>query len=110
MAEQNNGITYFVVGVGIGVAVGLLLAPRSGEETRRLLRSKAEEGSEALRKKTEEGREYLKRRTSEIRDSASDLVDRSRDVIARQKEQITAAVEAGKQAYRESIEDSSPLT
>ena len=32
MAEQNSGMSFFVVGLGIGVAVGMLLAPRSGEE------------------------------------------------------------------------------
>ena len=34
MADQNNGLGYFIVGMGIGVAVGMLMAPRSGEETR----------------------------------------------------------------------------
>lgn len=108
MAEQNSGISYFVVGLGIGVAVGLLMAPRSGEETRRLLRTKADEGTEFLRAKADEGREYVRRRGTELRESASDLIDRSKDAIARQKEQLAMAVEAGKQAYRESVDDGSP--
>src|SRR5712691_9791872 len=102
MAEQSNGISYFIVGLGVGVAVGMLLAPRSGEETRQLLRVKADEGKDFLRTKTDEGKEYVRRRSGEIRDSAADLIDRSKDAIARQKEQLSMAVEAGKQAYRES--------
>ena len=108
MAEQNSGITYFVVGLGIGVAVGLLMAPRSGEETRQFLRTKADEGTEYLRNKADEGKEFVRRRGTELRESASDLIDRSKEAIARQKEQLAMAVEAGKQAYRESVDDGSP--
>ena len=110
MAEQNSGISYFAVGLGIGVAVGLLLAPRSGEETRQILLDKAGEGKDYLRTKAEESKEFVRRRGTEFRESASDLIDRSKDAIARQKEQLAMAVEAGKQAYRESVDDgSSPV-
>ena len=108
MAEQNSGISYFIVGLGIGVAVGLLMAPLSGEETRQILRSKADEGAEFLRAKADESKEFVRRRSGELRESASDLIDRSKDAIARQKEQLAMAVEAGKQAYRESVDDGSP--
>jgi gas vesicle protein len=109
MAEQNSGISYFVVGLGIGVAVGLLMAPRSGEETRQLLRTKADEGTEFLRAKADESKEFVRRRGTELRDSASDLIDRSKEAISRQKDQLAMAVEAGKQAYRESVDDGSPV-
>ena len=108
MAEQNNGVTYFVVGMGIGVAVGMLLAPRSGEETRQLLRAKADEGKDYLRTKADESKEFVRRRSTELRESASDLIDRSKDAIARQKDQLAMALEAGKQAYRDSVDDGSP--
>jgi len=109
MAEQSSGMSYFVVGVGIGVAVGMLLAPRSGEETRQLLREKADEGKDYLRAKTDESKEFVRRRGTELRESAGDLIDRSRDAITRQKDQLAMAVEAGKQAYRESVGDGSPI-
>ena len=109
MAEQNSGITYFIVGLGIGVAVGMLLAPQSGEETRQLLREKADEGKDYLRTKADESREFVRRRSTELRESASDLIDRSKDAITRQKDQLAMAVEAGKQAYRESVDDGSPI-
>jgi gas vesicle protein len=34
----------FAIGLGVGAILGLVLAPRSGEETRTLLREKAQEG------------------------------------------------------------------
>lgn len=109
MAEQTSGLSYFIVGLGVGVAVGMLMAPRSGEETRQILRSKADESADYLKNKADESKDYMRRRGSELRDSASDLMDRSKDAIARQKDQLAMAVEAGKQAYRESVGDNSPV-
>ncbi len=91
MADENK-ITYFILGFGIGVAVGILFAPHSGEETRELLRTKADES-----------KEYLKKRGETLYGSAGDLVEKGRSAVARQKEQLAAAVEAGKQAYRETV-------
>jgi gas vesicle protein len=90
--DENNKLSYFFLGLGLGVAVGLLFAPKSGPETRDLLLTKADEG-----------RDYLRRRTEDLRDSASDLVDKGRSVLSKQKDQLNAAVEAGKQAYREAV-------
>ena len=90
--EDSNKLSYFFLGLGIGVAAGILFAPKSGEETRGLLKEKAGEG-----------RDYLVRRSTELRDSATDVVERSREAVLRQKEQLAAAVEAGKKAYRESV-------
>ncbi len=88
--DEDRRISYFLLGLGVGVAVGVLFAPKSGTETRELLRSKAEEG-----------KDYLARRSGELKDSASELLDRGKQAVVRQKEQVAAAVEAGKQAYRE---------
>ncbi len=90
--EEDRRLSYFFLGLGIGVAVGILFAPKSGEETRELIRGRANEG-----------KEYLKRRSEELRESASELVERGKGAVHRQKEQVSAAVEAGKQAYREAV-------
>ena len=90
--DDDKKLSYFCLGLGIGVAVGVLFAPKSGEETRLLIRSKADES-----------RDFVKRRADELKDQASDLVDRSKDVIAQKKEHLSSAVEAGKQAYREAV-------
>jgi gas vesicle protein len=90
--EDNNKLAYFFLGLGIGVGIGILFAPKSGEETRHLIKTKADEG-----------KDYVKRRTEEVRQSATDLVEKGKDVITRQKDHLSAAVEAGKQAYREAV-------
>jgi len=90
--DDSKGISYFFLGLGIGVAVGIIFAPQSGEETRGLIRSKAAEGGD-----------YVKRRSTDLKESAADLLDKSKTAVGRQKEQLSAAVDAGKQAYREAI-------
>lgn len=90
--DEDKKLSYFFLGLGIGVAVGILFAPKSGEETRELIRSKAGEGTD-----------YLRRRSEDLREKAADIVERGKGAVQRQKEQLQAAVDAGRQAYRESV-------
>jgi gas vesicle protein len=90
--KDDNKFSYFFLGLGLGVAAGILFAPKSGPETRELIKSKAGEGTE-----------YLKKRSDDLKDTASDLVDRGKSILNRQKDQLNQAVEAGKQAYREAV-------
>lgn len=95
--EDDNKFSYFFLGLGLGIAVGVLFAPKSGEETREFIRSK-----------TKEGADYVKRRGEELRDVAEDAIDRSRDTLRRQKDTLTAAVDAGRQAYRDAMNNPTP--
>ena len=94
---DDNKFSYFFLGLGLGVAVGVLFAPKSGSDTRDLLLTKADEG-----------KDYVRRRAEELRDSANDAIDKGKNVVSRQKDQLAAAVEAGKQAYRDAIAASQP--
>ena len=49
-----SNASYLPVGVGIGSLVGVLFAPKSGEDTREYLEQKAKEGSEYTQKKARE--------------------------------------------------------
>ena len=88
---DNSGskISYFLVGIGIGAVIGILFAPKSGEETR-----------EYLSQKAEEGKEYAQKRARELKERADDLLERGKQVAGRQKDQLSAAVEAGREAYQ----------
>ena len=85
----GSKISFFLVGLGIGALVGILFAPKSGEETREFLAQKADEG-----------REYAQRKARELRERADDLVERGKDAASRHKETISAAVEGARDAYR----------
>jgi gas vesicle protein len=103
--EERSGFGYFLLGLGIGVAAGILWAPRSGEETRQLLADRAGDGADYIRNRAQDGTEYLKSRTDELKNSASDLYEKGRTHVAKHKENIAAAVDAGKHAYREALSD-----
>jgi gas vesicle protein len=81
---------FFVLGAFIGAATALLLAPRSGEETRKLIASKARESAD-----------YVASRSRGVAEKAASYVDKGKEVVQQQRDQLAAALEAGKQAYRE---------
>jgi gas vesicle protein len=91
--EEESRLSYFFLGLGLGVAVGVLFAPKSGDETRAYLKSRADEGTD-----------YVKRRTTELKENAVGAVDKGKQTIQRQKEHLAAAVDAGRQAYREAAQ------
>lgn len=91
MAENNsNSFLWFLAGLGVGAVAGILYAPRSGDETRDVIRAKAEES-----------RERLRHHADRARSQATDWVDRGRDMLNQQKDQFRAAYDAGRQAYHE---------
>ena len=107
--EEDKSMPYFFLGIGIGVAVGILFAPKSGEETRTLLRSKADESKEFLKRKSEDLADQVLRKSEDLREQAADAVDKGKAVLTRQKEQVVAAVDAGKQAYRDAMRDDASM-
>ena len=89
---DKNGLSAFLLGLGVGVGIGMLFAPKAGYETRALIKDKAGEGTE-----------YLKQRGAEARQTAAEWVDKGKEALGRQKDTISEAVEAGKQAYRDVV-------
>jgi gas vesicle protein len=94
MARDDGGagtvVVAFVLGAITGAAVALLMAPASGEETRRILAEKAREGRD---------------RANEAARQGIDLVNRGKETvtgaIGRGKETVTTAIERGKEAYQQ---------
>ena len=89
MADNvGSKVSYFLVGLGVGALMGVLFAPKSGEETR-----------EYLGKRADDGREFAQKKARELRERADELIERGKDVASKKRESISAAVEAGREAF-----------
>jgi gas vesicle protein len=80
--------SYYLVGLGIGSLIGVLFAPKSGEETREYIGKKAKERDEFARNK---GRE--------LRDLAGEIVERGKERIVQAEGRIATAIGAGIETY-----------
>lgn len=87
---DRNGTLNFLIGLGAGLAIGILYAPQRGEELRRLVANR-----------TKQGADEIKGQAAEMWDSANELVGKGRAELARQQEGVKQAVQAGKMAYQE---------
>jgi gas vesicle protein len=84
MARDDEGaagtvVLAFVLGAITGAAVALLMAPATGEETRRVLAEKAREG----------------------RERANDAARQAQDMVNRGKDTLNSAIERGREAYEQ---------
>jgi gas vesicle protein len=91
MSDSNGGgFGWFLAGLGIGAAIGMLYAPKAGRETR-----------EELLRRAEEGKDYVKNRAQEARQQATQWVDKGKEAYEQQKDQFRSAYEAGRQAFKD---------
>jgi gas vesicle protein len=108
MAHDDGGggasgvILAFLVGALSGAAAAVLLAPRSGRETREMLGERWRDAQDRGRNLSEQA---LQRGRDAV-DEATGYVDRQRSALEKRRDRLAAAVEAGKQAYREEKEKS----
>jgi gas vesicle protein len=98
MADDNgNGILWFLAGLGLGAALGVLYAPKPGREIRDTILGAAEESTDTV-----------KERAKQYADQAQEFVSRGREYVSQQKDQIRSAFEAGRQAYQEATSNPEP--
>jgi gas vesicle protein len=86
---NESKVGYFCLGCAVGVAVAVILAPRSAAETVAYLREKANYGAD-----------YAKQRIDDARDAVNDVADRAKNAVGDQAGRLSALVEAGKRAYK----------
>ncbi len=79
-------IAGFIVGGAIGAIAGILLAPKSGEETRQMLSDsakdmikKADETAKQIQSKAEDAVTELQKKGEEIKDKLQDLINKQKD-------------------------------
>jgi gas vesicle protein len=121
MANDNQQASFgwFLAGLGLGALVGILYAPKSGRETREDIVATAKDGTEYVRVRAREvvdeagqivergkvqATEYAKKGKEVVdrgRAQWEEFVDRGKGFVNDQAVKVTAAVDAGRQAYVE---------
>lgn len=89
--EEKSVVVNFLAGLGLGALIGaataLLLAPKSGEETRQDIATKADDL-----------REKANKVVHDLSESSEELVKKSKELLETTKVKMQSAIDAGKQA------------
>lgn len=119
MSDNNNEFGAFMSGLIIGGIAGaitaLLLAPQSGEETRKVIidksleiKDKAVETVEDARKRAEKAAEDARRAaqeyTQKAQEQAKKFQEQGRVILEEQKQKLSKVTKGGKKASEESEE------
>jgi gas vesicle protein len=99
MASGGDKFIYFLVGGFVGATVALLFSPKTGEQTREFLENKYKEGSERLSETARQGKERVSEKSLEMAGRVTENINKGKEVLRQQKEQVSAAIDAGKDAY-----------
>lgn len=87
MSTKNIGL--LAAGIGVGAAVALLYAPKSGKVTRRYVRAKATSGAR-----------YVREHGEQLKNATADKIERGKQTLQGTKSHLSAAIDAGREAYR----------
>ena len=107
MADNDNDSSFgaLLLGLGVGLAVGFLCAPRSGEETREMIADKARLGMA----RAADAIDHLKRQAesglANAREAAQNLRNRVEYTVAEAREKLQEAVRVGQDAYRSELRE-----
>ncbi|MGI6294705.1 MAG: YtxH domain-containing protein [Armatimonadota bacterium] len=100
-SNDKNVTLNFLAGMGVGALVGavtaLLLAPKSGKETRDDIKVAADE----LKQKAEKA-------MHDLSESGEDLVKKSKEILESTKAKVQQAIDAGKQVVAKGEECEEP--
>ena len=83
----------FLGGAVAGVVAGLLLAPKSGEDTRRALKGYAKKAEEEVLEKAKEARVAL-----------DESIERGKQFVAEKAADVEAAAKAGRDTMKEQMD------
>jgi len=111
--EMENGnrspldiVAGMLIGAAAGAAAMLLLAPRSGRDTRTQIKGKfielRERGTAIVDDTLTQVRESTGRIARDGRDKAMELKEQGQELLAEQLERVSAAAQAGKRAVQSS--------
>lgn len=98
-SNYNAGsiILSFFVGGLVGAGIALLLAPKTGQETREQIKRLAEDAKD----KADSYIDQAKSKATEVLEKGKELVEKERSIL-------TSAIDAGKEAFEREKEKTDP--
>ena len=104
IVERGNsgvGIGPLLLGLALGAGVALLLAPQSGEETRRAVARRARRAQDAAQDFVEDVSGTVADKFNQVRTTVEERIDATFEAVDAKKRQVSNAVEAGRAAARQ---------
>jgi gas vesicle protein len=103
--RHSGGVGSFLIGVAIGAAAALLLAPQSGAATRRELRRSARRAKRAAHDVASDIGGRVTDTFDQARGRVETGIDTARQAIELKKRQVTRAMEAGRAAAQQARDE-----
>lgn len=99
--RHEAGVGPLILGLALGAGVALLLAPQSGEETRRSIARRARRAQEAAQELVEDMSGVVAEKYNDVRDRVGDKIDATIDAVDAKRRQVANAFDAGRAAARD---------
>ena len=99
--RREPGIGSLLIGIALGAGVALLLAPASGEETRRRIAKRARRAQDAAQDFVEDLSGTVADKFQEVRSSVEERIEATLDAVDDKKRRVSNAFHAGRAAARE---------
>jgi len=103
--KHNGGVGDFLLGALIGAGVALLFAPRSGRETRADIGRRARSAQDRVRDVATGVTDQVVDTFETARSRIEEQIESARDAIVTKKEQVSRAMEAGREAAHQARTD-----
>lgn len=86
--NTSSVLLAFLLGGIVGAGIALMVAPKSGQETR-----------EQIKKLADEAKQKADVYIEEVKNKASTVIEKGKELLEKEKTVISAAIDAGKEAY-----------
>ncbi len=105
---KKNGFGKFITGAAVGAGLGLLFAPKTGKETREILKKKFDEVLERVKSiKAEDVKASIVKKVNELQKELKDLDKEKALKIAKQK--ATKIQKKADELYKLAVEKGTPV-